>query len=193
MSTWARDGLQPHLPDREIASGSSVLSRSDLNVVSLNINISSTGTITIRMSNLRNTHPSSDLHGGPCYCQWWTSMSNFRSIRLSHVTSHLTKRNLSMSQVTGLIWRIGWCHNHLNIVFCMFWGPIWQKFAVSQPSSQGDEIFISSGMSQSHRGDKLIELDSTPLTATETPKIKRKCLVLSLIRHGQVRLWYLFP
>jgi hypothetical protein len=96
------DGLQPRLPDREIASGSSV-SRSDLNVVYLNINISSTGTITIRMSNLRTPTP---------------------------------------------------------VPTCT------------------DPVTANDGQ-------------GTPLTATETPKIKRKCLVLSLIRHGQVRL-YLF-
>src|SRR5882724_5939361 len=83
----------------------------------------------------------------------------FRSIRLSHVTRPSDET------------KFGPCHRSQGYMTngLMSQSPKYSNFAcsgaqsdeilqLSQLSSQGDEIKISSGVSQSHRGDKLIEI-----------------------------------
>ena len=79
---------------------------------------------------------------------------------ISHTSqSQLTKQNFA----SGTSHKANWQNNQLSQPpkcsnFGFHWGQSNEILPLSQPSSQGDEIKISSGMSQSHMGDRLIEI-----------------------------------
>jgi len=144
-------------------------------------NISSTGTITIRMSNLR-TPTQFRLARRPCYCS--DGQGTVQISINSSVTRHKPSdenENLVHVTVTGLYDEYGAdVHNHLNIVILHVLGSNLTKIAVVTAIQQVTNFLFRQAMSQSIGVTNDPKLDSTPLTATETPN-QRKCLVLLLL------------